>query len=227
MLSRRQIIEWAICLSVALVLYSITARPMHAAERELDTELVRRFQQQVAPILERHCFACHGDGANEGQIALDDFAAIDSTLRPLLWSRVLKNVRAGIMPPAGEERLSPEELDTLQTWIKRDAFGIKPDQSDPGHVTLRRLNRQEYHYTILDLLDYDYDTQVHFPPDDSGHGFDNIGSLLNTPPMLVEKYLRAANEIVRAAVPSETRVVREQTLPAERFFDPERPTDRI
>ncbi|MEZ6079312.1 MAG: DUF1592 domain-containing protein [Pirellulaceae bacterium] len=227
MLSRRQIIEWAIRLSVALVLCSITARPMHAAETELDAEIAHRFQQQVAPILERHCFACHGDGANEGQVALDDFAAIEPTLRPLLWSRVLKSVRAGIMPPAGEERLSPEELDTLQTWIKLDALGNNPDHSDPGHVTLRRLNRHEYHYTILDLLDYDYDTQVHFPPDDSGHGFDNIGSLLNTPPMLVEKYLRAANEIVRAAVPSASRVVREQTLPAERFFDAERPTDRI
>ncbi|MCC7337171.1 MAG: hypothetical protein IT422_18930 [Pirellulaceae bacterium] len=112
MLSRRQIIEWAIRLSVALVLCSITARPMHAAETELDAEIARRFQQQVAPILERHCFACHGDGANEGQVALDDFAAIEPTLRPLLWSRVLKNVRAGIMPPAGEERLSPRRAES-------------------------------------------------------------------------------------------------------------------
>ncbi|MEZ6153787.1 MAG: DUF1587 domain-containing protein [Pirellulaceae bacterium] len=131
------------------------------------------------------------------------------------------------MPPAGEERLSPEELDTLQTWIKLDALGINPDHSIQG--TSRCVQAEpapRHHYTILDLLDYDYDTQVHFPRTIPANGFDNIGSLLNTPPMLVEKYLRAANEIVRV-VPSASRVVREQTLPAERFFDAERPTDRI
>jgi mono/diheme cytochrome c family protein len=190
-------------------------------------QAVRRFQRDVQPILEQHCFACHAAGTAKGRVSFDTFADDAAKLDPELWLRVLKNVRAGIMPPAGEDRLSAKEIATLENWIKSEAFRIDPGDPDPGHVTLRRLNRQEYRYTIQDLLGYEYDTDENFPADDTGHGFDNIGSLLNTSPLLVEKYLRSANEIVRAAVPSATKVVREQTIRATDFIDPKGDKDRV
>jgi hypothetical protein len=205
----------------------IAGLPAMGAGTDRSAEVVRRFQRDVQPILERHCHACHAAGAAKGRVTLDKFADDAAKLDPDLWLRVLKNVRAGIMPPAGEDRLSAAELGTLESWIKYDAFRIDSGDPDPGHITLRRLNRQEYRYTIQDLLRYEYDTDENFPADDTGHGFDNIGSLLNTSPLLVEKYLRSANEIVRAAVPSATKVVREQVIPAADFIDPKGGTDRV
>ena len=80
------------------------------------------------------------------------------------------------------------------------ATGIDRKDPDPGRVTVRRLNRVEYRNTIRDLIGVDYDTTSEFPPDDTGHGFDNIGDVLTLSPMLLEKYLNAANTIISMAV---------------------------
>jgi hypothetical protein len=161
-----------------------------------------RFREQVQPILERYCYNCHGYGASEGGRTLDAFESDDAMLaNRKLWWAVLKNVRAGIMPPAGEERPSEAERKQLFDWIKFDALGIDPKNPDPGHVTLRRLNRVEYRNTIRDLMGVDYEAQDQFPADDSGYGFDNIGDVLTLSPLMMEKYLHAAEEIVKDAVP--------------------------
>ena len=136
-----------------------------------------------------------------------------------LWWAVLKNVRSGLMPPAGKPRLSATERRLLEDWIKHCAFGIDPKNPDPGRVTVRRLNRVEYRNTIRDLMGVDYDTNVEFPPDDSGHGFDNIADVLSLSPLLLEKYLAAATSIVSRAVPIVPRVVADtkiagRTLPS-------------
>ena len=115
---------------------------------------------------------------------------------------MLKNVRAGIMPPPGEERPGDAERKQLFDWIEFDAFGTNPADPDPGRVTLRRLNRVEYRNTIRDLMGVDYDTSSEFPADDSGYGFDNIGDALSMSPLLMEKYLNAAEAIVAKAVPA-------------------------
>ena len=119
-----------------------------------------------------------------------------------VWLKVLKNVRAGLMPPSKKPRLSPEELTRLETWIKRDAFAVDPANPDPGRVTVRRLNRTEYRNTIRDLMGVEFDTDNEFPPDDTGYGFDNIGDVLTVSPMLLEKYLAAAKTIVNQTVPT-------------------------
>ncbi len=134
-----------------------------------------RFREKVQPILETYCYGCHGYGTSEGGRTLDAFASDEAILADrALWWAALKNVRAGIMPPAGEERPNNDERRQLFDWIKFDALGIDPANPDPGRVTLRRLNRTEYRNTIRDLFDVDYNTSDEFPADDSGYGFDNI-----------------------------------------------------
>src|SRR5439155_5905116 len=128
-----------------------------------------------------------------------------------------KNVRAGLMPPAKKPRLSADEMQTLERWVKRDALGIDPANPDPGRVTLRRLNRAEYRNTIRDLMGIDFRADEEFPPDDSGYGFDNIGEVLTVSPLLLEKYMEAAEKITTEAVPTQARVVREETISGSRF----------
>ena len=161
------------------------------------------FHERVQPILETYCYACHGFGERKGGHAFDEFKSDKALVGDLkLWLAVLKNVRAGLMPPHGEERPTKDEKQRLFDWIELDVFGVDPADPDPGRVTIGRLNRVEYRNTIRDLMGVEYDTTDEFPADDSGYGFDNIGDALSVSPLLMEKYLNAAEAIVAEAVPT-------------------------
>jgi len=127
-------------------------------------------------------------------------------------------LRSGMMPPAKiKERPTAEEQQRIISWIKADEFGFDPKNPDPGKVTVRRLNRVEYHNTIRDLIGVDYDTQIEFPPDDTGNGFDNNGDVLTLSPMLLEKYLNAAQEIISKTVPVKSKVLAEKIISGASF----------
>lgn len=182
-----------------------------------ESPAVAHFQQDIRPILSQYCFDCHADGANKGGIAFDELKTDKAILDHDLWLKVLKNTRAGIMPPHKKPQPTPEGRKKLEQWIKYEAFGIDPNNLDPGKVTVRRLNRTEYRNTIRDLMGVDYDTDQEFPPDDTGYGFDNIADVLTLSPMLLEKYLDAAKTIVSKAVPMTGAMVAEATLSGRSF----------
>ena len=90
---------------------------------------------------------------------------------------------------------------------RRSSNGLKiysskltKDQTGPGRVTARRLNRVEYANTVRDLLGIDFRATQEFPVDDSGDGFDNIADVLTISPVLMEKYMTAAERIAARAV---------------------------
>jgi hypothetical protein len=181
-----------------------------------------RFHKEIAPILEKYCYDCHGNGLNKGNVTLDEFASDAELLeKRKLWLAALKNVRGGLMPPreegAQDFRPSADEIEKLARWIKFDAFGTDPANLDPGRVTARRLNRVEYRNTIRDLMGIDFNSEVEFPPDDSGNGFDNNGDVLTVSPLLLEKYLGAAEIIVEQAVPKVAKVMRERVATGRDF----------
>ena len=121
------------------------------------------------------------------------------------------------MPPPKKARPTGEQKEMIEQWIKSAVFEADPLNPDPGRVTIRRLNRVEYQNTIRDLVGVDFDTQNEFPPDDTGHGFDNIGDVLTLSPMLLEKYLVAAEKVIAQAVPVVARVAPEQIIPGAQF----------
>src|SRR6266478_7920990 len=82
------------------------------------------FYEQIRPLLAQYCFDCHADGANKGGIAFDELKTDDAILNHDLWLKVLKNVRAGIMPPQKKPHPGPEDRKKLEEWIKYEAFGI-------------------------------------------------------------------------------------------------------
>src|SRR6185436_5253002 len=134
-----------------------------------------------------------------------------------LWLAVLRNTRAGLMPPPQKPQPTAEQKQALAQWIKSKAFAADPQNPDPGRVTIRRLNRVEYRNTVRDLLGVDFETDKEFPPDDAGHGFDNIGDVLTLPPMLLEKYMAAARTVVTRAVPKVSRVPAERVISGRSF----------
>ncbi|MEM7012099.1 MAG: DUF1592 domain-containing protein [Verrucomicrobiota bacterium] len=159
------------------------------------------FYKDIEPILLDYCFDCHGDGAVKGDFELDNYEQLSDHLSDIeLWRTVWEHTRTELMPPANKPQPSGEERAKLISWIETDIFKIDRENPDPGRVTVRRLNRLEYQNTIKDVLGLDFKANEAFPPDDTGYGFDNIGDVLSISPLLMEKYLDAARDIVRKTV---------------------------
>ncbi|MDQ8185292.1 DUF1592 domain-containing protein [Pelagicoccus sp. SDUM812002] len=204
------------CLPVAAAYVAwVTAIPFFAEAEDFFKE----FSDEVQPVLDIYCYDCHGYGSDKGGVVLDEFDDAMELKDHGLWLRALKNLRSGLMPPSDELQPSEEERAEILDWIKAKVFEINPTNPDPGRQVLRRLNRVEYRNTIKDLLDYDFDTSAEFPGDDTGHGFDNLAEVLTISPMLLEKYLDAAQKIVAATIPTQSRVVAELELPGRDFVE--------
>lgn len=159
------------------------------------------FEQQVQPFVENHCALCHNSQLKTAGVVLDAYpdgasAAADAPL----WLRVKKMLGQGLMPPQGQPRPPREGVLAVLAWI--DGNTVEPDRSklDPGRVTARRLNRAEYNNTVRDLLAIEFRPADDFPVDDTGYGFDNIGDVLSISPVLMEKYMAAAEKISRRAI---------------------------
>ena len=199
------------------------APPAKADDRESEADWKRQhalaeFAEHAEPFFSDYCYGCHADGASEGGVTLDDFATQPGRMRDTdLWWRILKNIRADIMPPHGEDRPSGKEVRQLGDWVARTVFQIDPQEPDPGHVVLRRLNRLEYRDTIHDLMGIHFESEVEFPPDDTGFGFDNIGEVLTLSPLLVEKFVAAAESIVSRSVPNVPYVIPTRKLDGSDF----------
>ncbi len=161
-----------------------------------------KFEQTVKPFLQKYCFDCHGNGAEEGGLTLDEFQkpeAFESNRKRA--ESIFKMINGSIMPPEEGEQPSMEDRLASADWIDAKLHyvdcGLPPD---PGRVTIRRLNRAEYNNTIRDLVGIDFDPAKDFPSDEVGNGFDNIGDVLSLPPLLLEKYLDAAESIAKKAI---------------------------
>jgi len=173
--------------------YRVTRKDPAKAEAE--------FHQKILPVLTQHCWDCHGDGASKGEVALDAFTNVTAVLQNRqLWERVLHNVETGDMPPKKRKPMPAEEKQSVARWLDQALFPVDPHNPDPGRVTLRRLNRAEYNNTIRDLIGVSFQPAEDFPEDDVGYGFDNIGDVLTLPPLLLEKYLEAAEDILDEAI---------------------------
>ena len=160
------------------------------------------FRSTVLPLLTKYCTSCHGPVKPKGGLnlaALKDDTSARSQRK--IWERVREYVEGGVMPPEERPQPSHDETRRLTQWIKS---ALKPEECgrnfDPGRVTIRRLNRAEYNNTIRDLIGIDFHPADDFPSDDVGYGFDNIGDVLTMPPILMEKYLAAAESVSEEAI---------------------------
>ncbi|QDT39521.1 DUF1592 domain-containing protein [Stratiformator vulcanicus] len=184
-------------LSVSLVFAAIPATAEEAIPPRPD-----RFATELKPFLTTHCADCHaGEFAEAGL----DVIAPDSEKELLddldSWDKILLQVKVGSMPPADFEP-QPTAADRAGFVKGLDDLLNQQDCSvpHPGRATARRLNRIEYRNTIRDLCGIEFDAADHFPSDDVGNGFDNQADILTVSPLMLEKYLTAAEQIAEEAI---------------------------
>lgn len=180
---------------------------------DLSPDALDAFQLRVRPFFESYCTSCHGGAEPKADLALD--APAERLLAdPQQWAQVLANVQAQTMPPDDAALPTADERKIAVRGLRRVLSDLQcGGEPDPGRVTLRRLNRREYRNTVRDLLGIDFAGADDFPTDDVGYGFDNIGDVLSLPPLLMEKYLAAAERIASTAIVADGV----PPLPVERY----------
>jgi hypothetical protein len=189
----------ATLLGVILVVALLLAKPAHISGQ------ADEFDSLVRPILTGTCATCHNARLLSGGMNVAELASPDSLISSRdVWEKILRRLRAGDMPPSGVARPAPAQLVAMAGYIER-AFeradaSAKPD---PGRMTAHRLNRNEYTNTIRDLLGVHFRAEKYFPADDSGDGFDNMADALTVSPLLMERYLAAAERIAAWAISTE------------------------
>ena len=199
--------KWGAALFVCVAIGAGFATRTLNGQAQATQAQAAEFQQNVLPVLSKSCMTCHNDRSKAGTLSLDPFKDPFTALaQPAVWQKVVEKVSAGTMPPAAAAPLSPADRDLIVNFARKvpgvaDAMNVRPSA---GRVTARRLNRVEYNNTIRDLLGVAARPADEFPVDDSGYGFDNNGDVLSVSPMLMEKYMQAAEKISRLAVYGET-----------------------
>jgi len=140
--------------------------------------------QQPAPatakraLLDQYCVTCHNDKLKTANFSLQklDLTAVGD--QPEVWEKVVRKLRAGLMPPPGMRRPPLAEYEGLRDWLETEIDHKAASHPNPGSVILHRLNRTEYANAVRDLLDLEIDTTTLLPQDDSARGFDNIAGAL-------------------------------------------------
>jgi mono/diheme cytochrome c family protein len=175
-----------------------------SAFRRLQAEdrLKAEMRPPFVAFLQKHCLHCHGEKTKRADLALHVYRDEAVVLKDRkTWENVLHVVRSGEMPP--KKRPRPDAAEVAAFLGSVEAIFARADRNarpDPGRVTVRRLNRTEYNNTIRDLVGIDFQPADDFPADDIGHGFDNIGDVLSVSPLLLERYLVAAESIAHQAI---------------------------
>jgi hypothetical protein len=151
-------------------------------------------------LLDQYCVTCHNERLKTAGLALDTLRLKRVEADPETWEKVVRKLRAGLMPPAGAKRPDRGSLDAFATAIEETIDRFAANNPNPGRTPLHRMNRVEYANAIRDLLSLDVDSGTLLPADDSSHGFDNIADVLGVSPSLLERYVSAAAKISRLAV---------------------------
>lgn len=211
---RRAVSGWLVVLSL------VTAGSVFAQDDTVGEAIDPGERSLVARgVLAQYCIDCHSSDLAEGGIRLDLIEdGMDVGQHVELIEKVIRVLKDQEMPPADMDQPTAQERVATMEWIDRllQTFDFG-NASLPGRVTVRRLNKSEYNRTIRDLTGLDLRLADDFPSDDVGAGFDNIGDVLSLPPILMEKYLDAAQVVAERVMGSEEAT---QRLFPHRAADP-------
>jgi hypothetical protein len=176
---------------------------LFAAPPAAPQDKARDFETRIRPLLDTYCVSCHGPRKQKAKVDLSPARSeADLARNPDLWLRALHQIKTRAMPPEEEKKQpSDADRDLLAGWLE-GAMDRVDDRApkDPGRVTVRRLNRAEYNNTIRDLTGLDLHPADDFPADDVSDGFDTLGDVLSLPPLLLERYVDAAERILDQAI---------------------------
>jgi hypothetical protein len=193
----------AVTRNAALLAVAKPTSAVNNAEVQKNALRQQKLEEKILPFLKSHCADCHNAETQEGGVIVNGLATVDQLLKDRkTWEKVYRMINAGAMPPSDYDA-QPAEADRKEVAeiFYDELYNFDCTQiHHAGRATLHRLNRAEYNNTIRDLFGINLSPADDFPQDDVGEGFDNIGDVLSVPPLLMEKYLDAAETIAAAVI---------------------------
>ena len=158
---------------------------------------VPSYEQDIRPVLAAKCNQCHNTNSPKAGVNLDNYKEVGRVIKDgAFWLKVLDQIKTRSMPPKSEPALTSAEYSKLVDGLNSILQQSLQDHT-PGRVVIRRLSHNEYRYTVLDLLNVDFDAKAYFPSDGSGGGgFDNQGGALFFTPLKLERYYDAADQVI-------------------------------
>ncbi len=195
---RRQVVALAVGLWLAATSFAVSP-----AARQAAPPAQAASSDATAPYratLNQYCVTCHNQRLKTGGLVLEGADLAGVADEPEIWEKVIRKVRAGVMPPQNARRPDHATADGLVTWLEGALDRAAQAHPNAGRPVLHRLNRTEYANAIRDLLALEVDAAALLPPDDSAYGFDNVSDVLGVSPSLQERYLSAALKISAVAV---------------------------
>ncbi len=191
----------------------------HVAQGEPQPTPQARYEQDVRPVIKQFCEGCHGAKSPRGGVNLTAYNDVLSLQKDQkTWRKVVTELRDRTMPPRGLPQPSQQQREMLVEWLGHTLDNV--DESvlpkDPGRKIIHRLSRTEYNNTVRDLFGVDTRPADKFPADGGGGGgFDNNADTLFVPPILMERYLEAAGEVLARAADERLLFVKpSKTVPA-------------
>jgi hypothetical protein len=151
-------------------------------------------------VIEQYCLECHDNDKQKGDLTLETFDPAKPEQRIETAEKMIRKLRAGMMPPPGKDRPTDGSLDALAAELETRLDALAESKPNPGHRTFQRLNRAEFAQAIEDLFGLDVDVASFLPPDTISHNFDNIADVQSMSATMLEGYLRAAAQVSRLAV---------------------------
>ena len=147
-----------------------------------------------------YCAGCHSDRAKAGGLSLAGFNAMKAQEQPEVVEKMIRRLRAGMMPPAGAKRPDAATLEAFTGALESRMDERAATNPNPGWRPFQRLNRAEYQRAVKDLLGLQVDVAAYLPNDTMSHGFDHVADVQGMSATLMQGYLRAASQISRLAV---------------------------
>jgi hypothetical protein len=151
-------------------------------------------------VVKQYCTPCHNERLKTGGLSLAAFDAAKASSDAVVAERMIRKLRAGMMPPPGVKRPDEATLGTLAAALEVHMDRAATLNPNPGSRPFQRLNRADYARAVKELLGIDVDIHPFLPPDTISHGFDNVADVQTFSPTLLEGYLRAASRVAALAV---------------------------
>jgi mono/diheme cytochrome c family protein len=151
-------------------------------------------------MVKQYCVTCHNDRAKAGQLSLASFDAAKASEHLEVSEKMIRKLRAGMMPPAGARRPEPAQIKALAVALESRVDRAALTNPNPGSRPFQRLNRAEYARAVKDMFGIDVDVAALLPADTISNGFDNVADSQAFSPTLLESYLRAAAKVTALAI---------------------------
>ena len=170
-------------------------------------------------LVQQYCVRCHNPRRLIGNLTLEEFDAANPVANAPLAEKMIRKLRAGMMPPPGVPRPPDDEVAIFVTALEEKLDAEAARNPNPGSRTFQRLNRAEYARAIQDLLGIEIDASAYLPNETVSAGFDNIADVQNLSATLLEAYLTAASEVSRLALGDANATPSEATYEVSRYAE--------